>query len=228
VDKAENEKELAEQINHYAVRQIAQIASENETLFVHISTDYVFNGQSTSPYNETNPVGPKNIYGSSKLNGENSMQATDVNGYIIRTSWVYSEFGNNFVKTMLNLGKERDSLNVVYEQIGSPTYATDLARAILSILKKNQNSITKGIKLLHYSNEGVCSWFDFAKHIFGLSQTACNVQAIRTRDYPTPATRPDYTVMDKTKIKKEYNMTIPYWVDSLKECLSALSLLKQQ
>jgi len=169
VDKAENEKELAEQINHYAVRQLAQIASKNETLLVHISTDYVFNGQSTSPYNETNPVGPKNIYGSSKLNGENSMQATDVNGYIIRTSWVYSEFGNNFVKTMLNLGKERDSLNVVYEQIGSPTYATDLARAILSILKKNQNPTIKGIKLLHYSNEGVCSWFDFAKHIIGES-----------------------------------------------------------
>ncbi|KKN56479.1 hypothetical protein LCGC14_0571690 [marine sediment metagenome] len=224
VDKAESEPELANQINHLAVQQLAEIAQRHNAKLIHISTDYVFNGQQYRPYIETDHVEPQGVYGLTKLNGEQAIQNTmDNNAIIIRTSWVYSEYGNNFVKTMLRLGKERDSLNVIFDQVGTPTYAQDLAKAIMSIVQSpvfNQTQFQTNI--MHFSNEGVASWYDFANTIFELSHIECQVTPIETKDYPTPATRPHYSVLNKTKIKDSFNLTIPYWKDSLKQCLLAL------
>lgn len=224
VDKAESEPELANQINHLAVKQLAEIAKLHNTKLIHISTDYVFNGQQCRPYVESDGVEPQSVYGLTKLKGEQAIQNTMANNVIIiRTSWVYSEYGNNFVKTMLKLGQERQSLNVIYDQVGTPTYAKDLAKAIISIVqseKFNQTSFKTNI--VHFSNEGVASWYDFAKTIFELTNIQCQVSPIETKDYPTPATRPHYSVLNKTKIKDTYNLTIPYWKDSLKQCLTAL------
>jgi len=234
VDKAEDEHGLADQINHIAVAQLAGIARQQTIPLIHISTDYVFNGQGFSPYAETDSTDPQNVYGSTKLKGEEAMHASGCAGAIIRTSWVYSEFGNNFVKTMLRLGKERDSLNVIFDQIGSPTYATDLAQAVLAILnaefskKHNHQSLESEcstVNLYHFSNEGVCSWYDFAKAIFELSDISCRVNPIETKDYPTPAKRPHYSVMNKTKIKHDLpGLIIPHWRDSLKTCLKELEV----
>ena len=239
VDKAENEPELADQINHLAVKQLSQIAKIQNAFMVHVSTDYVFDGQGFRPYVETDEVGPQGVYGSTKLKGERAMQAIAPAGCILRTSWVYSEFGNNFVKTMLRLGEERDSLNVIFDQVGSPTYAGDLARAILCVIttkaKQSIDSTTKldcdiaaaprngcTVKIYHYSNEGVCSWYDFAKAIFELSNTECIVSPIETKDYPTPAKRPHYSFMNKAKIKADFELQIPYWRYSLMACLAEL------
>ena len=223
VDKAESEPELADQINHLAVAQLAEIAKQQTIPLIHISPDYVFNGQGFKPYVETDATDPQNVYGLTKLKGEQAIMASGCAGAIIRTSWVYSEFGNNFVKTMLRLGKERDSLNVIYDQIGSPTYATDLAQAILKVLLAPSPLMGEGegenVKIYHYSNEGVCSWYDFAKAIFELSGVECTVNPIETKDYPTPAKRPHYSVMNKAKIKQQVNLAIPYWRDSLQACL---------
>jgi len=241
VDKAESEVELAEQVNHLAVKQLAKIAKAQGAYLVHVSTDYVFNGENYKPYKETDSTDPKSVYGYTKLQGEKAMQEVESAGCIIRTSWVYSEFGNNFVKTMLRLGKERDSLNVIFDQIGSPTYASDLARAILEMLCQSafdEGSLEESVQLVgdprvshrdyesvniyHFSNEGVCSWFDFAKAIFELSAIDCKVDPIETKDYPTPAKRPHYSLMNKAKIKADFNLEIPYWRDSLKNCLKIL------
>jgi len=220
VDKAESEPELADAINHLAVEQLAQICNQRRATLIHISTDYVFDGKNYNPYIEPDPVDPQGVYGITKLKGEQAMQAVNPKGAIIRTSWVYSEFGNNFVKTMLRLGAERDSLNVIYDQVGSPTYATDLAQAILALLSQPEQ--LNQTQVYHYSNEGVCSWYDFAKAIFEMSGTRCKVNPIETKDYPTPAKRPHYSLMNKAKIKQDYLITIPYWRDSLKIALNCL------
>lgn len=240
VDKAESEPKLADQINHIAVAQLAEIAKQQAIPLIHISTDYVFNGQGFMPYVETDSTDPQNVYGLTKLKGEQSILASGCTGAIIRTSWVYSEFGSNFVKTMLRLGKERDSLNVIFDQVGTPTYATDLAEAILTFLRHsvldaefskvieipNQDRHDGVMNIYHYSNEGVCSWYDFAKAIFECSAIDCEVNPIETKDYPTPAKRPHYSLMNKAKIKQIPGLVVPYWRDSLKTCLKELEVSK--
>jgi len=224
VDKAESETELANQINHHAVQQLANIAKQENIKLIHISTDYVFNGRQYRPYLETDSVDPQSVYGQVKLNGEQAIHNTlKKNAIIIRTGWVYSEYGNNFVKTMLKLGNERDSLNVIFDQIGTPTYAKDLAQAIMNIVQSkafHQKDFTTN--MVHFSNEGACSWYDFAKAIFEIANIQCHVNAIETKDYPAPAKRPPYSVLNKAKIKKTYHLAIPYWRDSLRQCLNAL------
>ncbi len=217
VDKAESEISVANEINHLATENFARIAKVKGIKLIHISTDYVFDGNSNKPYVETDTLNPQSVYGKTKLDGESAMQKINpANSIIIRTSWVYSSYGNNFVKSMLRLGKERDELNIVADQIGTPTYAGDLAKAILTILPKIKNT---SAELFHYTNEGVCSWYDFAKAIFEYTDTNCKVNPITTAQYPTAAERPHYSVLEKSKIKKTYHINIPYWKDSLKVCL---------
>ncbi len=221
VDKAEEDEQLCDKLNHIAVENIAKAAAQNDAKVVHISTDYVFDGTSCTPYKETDKTCPQSVYGSTKLAGEQSLALILPNDHvIIRTAWLYSSFGNNFVKTMLNLGKSRDSLNVVADQIGTPTYAGDLADAILVLLKKDDWS--SGI--YHFSNEGACSWYDFTKMIHKLANiSTCSVSPIRSSEYPAKAHRPSFSVLDKSKIKKTLGITIPFWVDSLEKCLKELN-----
>lgn len=224
VDKAESEFGLANQVNHLAVQQLAGIAKQQGSKLIHISTDYVFNGKQCRPYLETDEVEPHSVYGKTKLHGEQALQAIlKMNALIIRTSWVYSEYGNNFVKTMLKLGQKSDSLNVIFDQIGTPTYAKDLARAVMDVTQdKGFSQKNFQTNIVHYSNEGVCSWYDFAKTIFELADIQLQVSPLETKDYPTPAKRPHYSVLNKTKIKQSYHLTIPYWKDSLGQCLKSL------
>jgi len=220
VDKAEEDELNADKINHLAVENLATIAKDNDIKLIHISTDYVFNGENFKPYIEDDITNPNSVYGKTKLDGENAMIAINPsNSIIIRTSWVYSSYGANFVKTMLRLGKERDSLGVIFDQVGTPTYARDLAKAILNIIPKINNDTAA---IYHYSNEGVISWYDFAKEIMKMAKIECIVDPIETKNYPTPATRPYYSLLNKAKIKKEFNITIPYWKDSLNECLTKM------
>jgi len=220
VDKAESEPELADKINHLAVKHLAEAAKVYYCKFIHISTDYVFDGNSYMPYTEIDKPNPKSVYGSTKLAGELVMQKINPeNAIIIRTSWVYSSFGSNFVKAMLRLGKEREELGVIYDQIGTPTYAGDLAKAILDIFP--QIKINE-VEIFHYSNEGVCSWYDFAKVIFEIKKVEIKVMPIETSQYPTAATRPFYSILNKNKIKTNFQMEIPDWRDSLNECLQKL------
>jgi dTDP-4-dehydrorhamnose reductase len=226
VDKAEEQQVLADTINHLAVKQLAETAQRNNSILIHISTDYVFDGTGHKPYTENATVNPQNIYGSTKLKGEQAIQQVACDAVIIRTSWVYSEYGNNFVKTMLRLGADRDQLNVIFDQVGSPTYATDLAMSILKIIDSYHHNQTdflqEKVSIYHYSNEGVCSWYDFAKAIFQLSNTQCAVFPIETTEYPTPAKRPYYSLLNKAKIKQQFQLNIPYWKDSLQDCLNKL------
>jgi len=224
VDQAEEEQELANQVNHLAVKQLAGIAKEQKARLIHISTDYVFNGESDKPYIETSETNPINVYGKSKLAGEKALQAVmPMNAVIIRTSWVYSEYGNNFVKTMLRLGKERDELNVVSDQIGSPTYATDLAGAILEIIKNKEfREEDQATQIYHYSNEGEISWHDFAKEIFKIAKTNCKVNPITTQQYPTPAKRPKNTLMNKNKIIEKFGVKNANWKEPLNTCITTL------
>jgi len=223
VDKAESESELANQINHLAVKQLAEIAKQQDITLIQISTDYVFDGQNYKPYVESDTVNPQSVYGKTKLKGEQAFLEVNPTGCIIRTSWVYSEYGNNFVKTMQRLGKEREALGVIFDQIGSPTYAGDLAKAILTIVESDTvKQLEKENKVFHFSNEGVCSWYDFAKSIFEISQIQCDVNPIETKDYPTPATRPHYSLLNKAKIKQTFELSIPYWKDSLQTCIKRL------
>jgi len=218
VDKAEEEQELADLINHKAVKNLAIISKELNISLIHISTDYVFDGKNFKPYTENDKVNPQSVYGQTKLDGEKAIiEINPLNSIIIRTSWVYSSFGNNFVKTMLRLGKEREELGVIFDQIGTPTYAKDLAIAILEIIPKIQNS---KLSIYHYSNEGAISWYDFTKAIFEIKGIDIKINPIETKDYPTPAKRPHYSVLNKSKIKEEFNLIIPYWKDSLKKMLS--------
>ena len=227
VDKAEEEAVLANQINHLAVEQLAQIAKTQQAKLIHVSTDYVFDGESDKPYAETDETNPINVYGKTKLAGEKALQEImPTNAIIIRTSWVYSEYGNNFVKTMLRLGKERDELNVVSDQIGSPTYATDLANAILDTMQnKAFKEVGQETQVYHYSNMGEISWYEFAKEIFELSGIQCSVSPITTEQYPTPAKRPKNTLMNKDKIVETFGVNIPDWKESLNTCMS---ILKEQ
>jgi len=222
VDKAEEEVKLANQINYLAVRQLAEIAKAQKAKLIHISTDYVFDGESNKSYTEADETNPINVYGKTKLAGEKALQAIMLtNAIIIRTSWVYSEYGNNFVKTMLNLGKERDELNVVSDQIGSPTYATDLAETILKIIdNKNYQDKEQSTEIYHYSNEGEISWYDFTKEIFKLAKIDCKVCPITTEQYPTPAKRPKSTLMDKGKIVEKFSIKTPYWKETLCSCIN--------
>ena len=195
----------------------AQIAKDNNIKLVHISTDYVFDGTNYKPYVETDTPNPQSVYGQTKLDGELAMQHINPKrSIIIRTSWVYSKFGNNFVKTMLNLSKNREEINVVADQIGSPTNAADLAEAILIMLPQIKN---ENIELFHYSNEGICSWYDFSKAIFEIQGVLVKVNPIESKQYPTPAKRPFYSVLDKSRIKDVFQLEVPFWKDSLKSCL---------
>ena len=213
VDKAESEPEISNSINHLAVANFAQIAKDNNIKLIHISTDYVFDGANYKPYVETDVPNPQSVYGKTKLDGELAMQKINpANSIIIRTSWVYSKFGNNFVKTMLRLVESRDEISVVADQIGSPTNAADLAEAILTILPKISN---KTIEIFHYSNEGVCSWYDFAKAIFEIKEISIKVKPIKSEKYPTPADRPFYSFLNKCKIKNDFGIRIPYWRETL-------------
>jgi dTDP-4-dehydrorhamnose reductase len=217
VDKAEDEMDKADKINHLAVKYLAEIAKEKSIKLIHISTDYVFDGSNHKPYQESDLTQPNGIYGSTKLAGEKVMQGLNPkDSIIIRTSWVYSAFGENFVKTILRLGDERDSLGVIFDQVGTPTYAKDLAACILDILPKIKN---EKVEIYHYSNEGVLSWYDFAKEIMFMANITCNIEPIETKEYPTPAKRPHYSLLNKGKIKERFNIEIPYWKDSLNECL---------
>ncbi|BAF72665.1 dTDP-4-dehydrorhamnose reductase [Sulfurovum sp. NBC37-1] len=225
VDEAEKEMKNADRVNHLAVKYLAEIARMRKMKLVHISTDYVFDGTNCKPYVEEDTTGPNGVYGSTKLLGEEVLKMVNPhNAIIIRTSWVYSSFGNNFVKTMLRLGTEREELGVIFDQVGTPTYAGDLAKTILQIVPKIEN---ENVEVYHFSNEGVCSWFDLAKAIFELGNVKCEVSPIETKAYPTPAKRPYYSVLNKTKIKTAFGISIPYWKESLGECLKKIQKEKE-
>jgi dTDP-4-dehydrorhamnose reductase len=222
VDAAESNEPLAEKLNAYAPKNLATVMAERKGLLVHISTDYVF-GQ--EPYNtpcrEDQKGTPTGIYGLTKLHGEQNIIASGCNYLIIRTAWLYSEFGKNFCKTMLNLTATKPQLKVVFDQVGTPTYALDLANAIYDIVNGRKFEGNSGI--YHYSNEGVCSWFDFTKMIAEYSgQTACDVQPCHSDEFPSPVKRPAFSVLDKTKIKQTFGVKVPYWTDSLKKCINNL------
>jgi len=220
VDKAQTDKMNADLVNRKAVKKLAKVAKEKDIKLIHISTDYVFDGKNFKPYCEEYQTNPNSIYGQTKLDGETEMITINPkNSIIIRTSWVYSTFGNNFVKTMLRLGREKDELGVIFDQVGTPTNAADLAQTILDILPKINN--TK-VEIYNYSNEGVLSWYDFAKEIMKMAKIDCIINPIETYQYPTPAQRPHYSLLNKAKIKKEFNITIPFWKDSLDKCLKKL------
>jgi len=224
VDKAESDQENADKINHQAVKYLATIAKKNDIKLIHISTDYVFDGTNHKPYTEIDATNPQSIYGKTKLLGEQALlYINPQNSIIIRTSWVYSSYGANFVKTMFRLGRENASLGVIYDQIGSPTYAKDLAKTILDILPNIQNS---KLSIYHYSNEGVLSWYDFAKEIMNMARLACEITPIETKDYISSAKRPHYSLLNKSKIKNDFGIVIPYWKDSLDTCLKALGKRK--
>lgn len=220
VDKAETESEKAFLINAEAPGILARATADTGAFMVHISTDYVFDGKNYKPYVETDKVCPVSVYAKSKVAGEEAVQQANGKAVIIRTSWLYSAFGNNFVKTMRKYGAERGELNVVADQTGTPTYARDLAKAILDTLPLAMTA--EGVEIFHYSNEGVTSWYDFAREIMQFSKINCKVNAITTKDYPLPAARPYYSVFDKSKIKKKFAIEIPHWKDSLKLCIGRL------
>jgi len=218
VDKAEENQELCHLLNAVAPGYLAAAIAKRGGWMIQISTDYVFDGTNHTPYVETDPVCPNSVYGSTKLDGEKAVMAACAQSMIIRTAWLYSTFGNNFVKTMIRLGKEKPELGVIFDQIGTPTYARDLAVAIFA-------AINQGVKpgLYHFSNEGVISWYDFTKAIHRIAGiTTCHVRPLHTEEYPTPANRPHYSVLDKTKIKQTYGIEVPYWEESLKECIEKL------
>jgi len=227
VDRAKKEAELANQINHLSVKQLAIIANEQKARLIQISTDYVFDGENNKPYVETDIPNPVNIYGKTKLAGEQVLQEVmPMNALIIRTSWLYSEYGNNFVKTLLRLGKERDELNVVSDQIGSPTYAADLADAILEIIEhKKFRDEGQTTQVYHYSGEGEISWHELAKEIFKIEKIECEANPVTSQQYPTPAKRPRNTLMNKDKIVEVFNIKISNWKSSLNTCMK---ILKQQ
>lgn len=218
VDKAEDNAELCDLLNHVAPGYLAEAVASVGGSMIQVSTDYVFDGTGCTPYKEDDATNPQTVYGRTKLAGEESVIRSCAGSMVIRTAWLYSTFGNNFVKTMIRLGKERDALGVVFDQIGSPTYARDLARSIMQIVDKG---IIPGV--YHFTNEGVCSWYDFTRAIHRLEGIdSCKVSPIHTEDYPVPAQRPHYSVLDKSKIKETFGIDIPWWEDALKECIKEL------
>ncbi len=221
VDKAEENFEIANRVNVTGVSNIVEVLEKINGKLIHISTDYVFDGNSSEPYKELDKVNPIGVYGETKRTGELFVIGSNIDSIVIRTSWLYSSFGNNFLKTMLGLGSEKDSLNVICDQIGSPTYAKDLAKTCLDILSRSEQLSEKG-KVYHYSNEGAASWYDFAISIMEFSLINCKVNPIQTEDYPALVKRPKYSVLNKTKIKEDFKIEIPYWKDSLKKCIVKL------
>lgn len=220
VDKAEENEELCDLLNNVAPGHLAKAVGKRGGIMVQVSTDYVFDGTNHIPYTESEPTCPNSVYGRTKLAGEQSVMANCTNAMIIRTAWLYSTFGNNFVKTMIRLGKEKETLGVIFDQVGTPTYARDLVHAIYAAINKG---IVPGI--YHFSNEGVISWYDFTKAIHRIAGiTTCKVRPLHTEEYPTPAKRPHYSVLDKTKIKQTYGIEVPYWEDSLRECIQKIEL----
>ena len=220
VDKAEDDSETADLINNKAVENLAIAARENDATLIHISTDYVFKGNRCTPCREDWETDPLGVYGITKLAGEKSIERTGCRHIIIRTAWLYSPFGKNFVKTMQKLTAEKDSLKVVFDQVGTPTYAGDLADAIARIIETGQLG-KQGI--YHFSNEGVCSWYDFAREICELSGNTCNIQPCHSDEFPSKVKRPHFSVLDKTKIKDTFGIEVPYWKDSLKKCIRELA-----
>ncbi|MDP3946050.1 MAG: dTDP-4-dehydrorhamnose reductase [Lutibacter sp.] len=220
VDKAEDESKIADEVNHLAVKNLGLIAKKHQIKLIHISTDYVFDGNSEISYKESDATNPQNAYGISKLNGEKALLKIDPkNSIIIRTSWMYSEFGSNFVKIMLRLSKEKEQIKVVSDQIGSPTYARDLAAVILKIIPAINN---EGIQIYHYANKGQCSWFQFAEAIMKIAQRNCLILPITSADFKTKAKRPKYSLLNTDKIQHTFKLEIPNWEDSLKECVLKL------
>ena len=224
VDKAEEDLETASKVNAKGVLNLVNSLKKVDGKLIHISTDYVFDGNHSQPYKETDPVSPIGVYGETKRAGELAVLNSNIDAIVIRTSWLYSAYGNNFVKTMLRLGNFKESIQVVYDQIGTPTYAKDLAKTCLDILSDESSTkiSTKG-SLYHYSNEGVTSWYDFAKAIMVISNIDCNIIPIETKDYPTQAVRPLYSVLDKSKITSDFKVTIPHWRDSLTNCIKKIN-----
>jgi dTDP-4-dehydrorhamnose reductase len=227
VDKAEDDREFAELLNARAVENLAQAIRRNDGLLVHVSTDYVFGGtKNNTPCREDEPANPTGVYGVTKLHGEQAIIASGCHHIIIRTAWLYSEFGKNFLKTMLDLTTTKPQLKVVFDQVGSPTYAYDLALAIFDIVENRKYVDNDGI--YHYSNEGVCSWFDFTKMIAEYAgHTGCDIQPCHSDEFPSKVVRPSYSVLDKTKIKKTFGVAVPYWTDSLRVCMTNLKTISK-
>ncbi|MDC1533622.1 dTDP-4-dehydrorhamnose reductase [Polaribacter sp.] len=223
VDKAEEDAQIAEQVNSIGVSNLVNALEKVNGKLIHISTDYVFDGNHFSPYKESDSVSPIGVYGETKRAGELAVLNTDIDSIVIRTSWLYSSYGNNFVKTMLRLGNEKENLGVIFDQVGTPTYARDLAKTCLEILTGvNSVKISKNGNLYHYSNEGLASWYDFAISIMELGGENCKVKPIQTKDYSTLAKRPHFSVLNKSKIKTDFKIEIPYWRDSLKDCIEKI------
>ena len=220
VDKAETDVELADMLNNKAAGNLAQAMKEVDGTLIHVSTDYVFQGDRNVPCREEWPTNPLGVYGKTKLAGEKSIEATGCKHIIIRTAWLYSKWGKNFVKTMQNLTATRDTLKVVFDQVGTPTYAGDLAAVIGHIIGSGQLDKTG---VYHFSNEGVCSWLDFAKAICELSGNTCDIQPCYSEEFPSPVERPHFSVLDKSKLKSTFGVTVPYWTDSLKKCIAELA-----
>lgn len=223
VEKAESDRDFTELLNAKAVRNLADAVKANDGTLIHISTDYVFGGSlGNTPRTEEEPACPTGVYGETKLHGERQIAESGVKSLIIRTAWLYSEYGKNFVKTMLGLTSTKPELKVVFDQIGTPTYAQDLADTIFDIIENRKFDGHEGI--YHYSNEGVCSWYDFTKMIAGIAgNSGCDIQPCHSNEFPSPVTRPSYSVLDKTKIKDTFGIKVPYWTDSLKKCIANLN-----
>jgi dTDP-4-dehydrorhamnose reductase len=223
VEKAEDDAEKAHLLNAVAPCFLADVMKRRNGLLLHISTDYVFGGNAgNTPKTETEPENPTGVYGLTKLQGEKGIIDFDMNYVVIRTAWLYSEYGNNFVKTMINLMSQRDSIKVVYDQVGTPTYAGDLAKAILTILSHDISYIRENKGMYHFSNEGVASWYDFAVEIKNNANSACEVKPCLSSEFPSKVCRPPFSVLNKSKIKEIFNVTIPYWKDSLSKCMAQL------
>ncbi|MDA9631912.1 dTDP-4-dehydrorhamnose reductase [Bacteroidota bacterium] len=223
VDQAEDNEIISERVNSEGVFNLVSALEKVNGKLIHISTDYVFDGNSFLPYKEVDKVNPIGVYGKTKRSGELAVINSNIDAIVIRTSWLYSKYGNNFVKTMLRLGNNRDELDVIFDQVGTPTNASDLAKVCLDILNYNsQSKISLKGKMYHFSNEGVSSWYDFAISIMELAGLKCKLNPIQTKDYPTLAKRPHYSVLNKTKIKEDFEIDIPYWKDSLEICINKL------
>lgn len=220
VDKAEREKEQAFLLNQTAVQFMTELCQKHQIFLVHISTDYVFDGTSTTPYTPEMKINPLSVYGKSKAEGEKEILKCNIRAVIIRTSWLYSSYGNNFVKTMLRLGREKESIHVINDQIGAPTNAKDLASAIFAII--HQQHFLSSPQIFHYANEGAITWYDFAREIMKMSNLPCEVKSIRSEEYPTPAQRPKYSIFDLSKIKTQFSLSIPYWKDSLRQTIEEI------
>lgn len=221
VDKAEDDFETADLINRKAVENLAIACKETEAVLIHVSTDYVFQGDRNLPCREDEPTNPLGVYGRTKLAGEQAIEQIGGKYLIFRTAWLYSSFGNNFVKTMRRLTSEREQLSVVFDQVGSPTYAGDLAMLIWHIIEEEKYNQHRGI--YHFSNEGVCSWYDFAKEIASLSGKECDIRPCHSDEFPSKVKRPAFSVLDKTKVKKDFGYVVPYWKDSLIKCINELN-----